>query len=436
LLPSDVAIIVLNWNRRVETMACVESLEQADIDGAAIYVVDNGSRDGSVEAIRARFPNVRIIALAENQGFAGGNNAGIRAALDAGARAVFLLNNLVLVGPDFLAPLLESANNTERVGAVSSVTLRMDKPELLDAAYLSVYFGHGIVWHYGVNALPGEGFDKPTVIEAGIGSAMLLTAAALREIGLLDEAYFAYHEEVDWCFRARAAGFLIVYQPYSRVWHHGSRSTDIGRPARPKLIREADEEHLPNPVPLSWSPVRSYLGARNGVRFVRKHANLKQALYFIYSTLRAVPLEYLAAVMGREEEYEIGSWTYPRVAEFYFLNRHGVRLRSTASVVEKIRSVVSVLPWLPIDLCCRCRAHHRGASRGPRRPAARRGARPVGRSARSPLAARAPRAALNPYLRARATKNTPPHECQTPKLRMKLDTARPKGPNSYGGLGS
>src|SRR5262245_2327413 len=258
LRAADVAIIVLNWNRREETVACVESLQRADLDGAAIYVVDNGSRDGSVAAIRDRFPGVHVIALPENQGFAGGNNAGIRAALAAGAGAVFLLNNDTVVAPDFLVPLLESANTSELVAAVSSVTLRMDKPELLDAAYLSVYFGHGIVWHYGVNALPGEGFDQPVCIEAGIGSAMLLTGTALRAIGLLDEAYFAYHEEVDWCFRARAAGFVIVYQPYSRIWHHGSRSTDVSRPARPKLILD-DEPQLPNPVPLSWSPVRSYL---------------------------------------------------------------------------------------------------------------------------------------------------------------------------------
>src|SRR5262249_34923982 len=159
------------------------------------------------------------------------------------------------------------------------------------AAYLSVYFGHGIVWHYGVNALPGEGFDRPTVIEAGIGRGMPLTANALHAIRLVDEGYFAYHEEVDWGFFGRAAGVLTVYQPYSVIWHHGSRSTDVRRPARPQLITD-DEPQLPNPVPLSWSPVRSYLGARNSVRFVRKHANFKQALYFTYSTVRNVPLEY------------------------------------------------------------------------------------------------------------------------------------------------
>jgi GT2 family glycosyltransferase len=361
--PRDVAVVVLNWNRREETLACLESLEKADTDGAAIIVVDNGSEDGSVAAIRERFPDVRVIALAENRGFAGGNNQGIRAALADGAKAVFLLNNDTVVAPDFLGPLLSTANSFEAVAAVSSVTMRMDQPELLDAAFLSVYFGHGIVWHYGVNAMPGEGFDQAREIEAGIGSAMLLLADALDEIGLLDESYFAYHEEVEWCFRARKAGFHIWYQPLSRVWHHGSRSTDIRRPPRPVIVDDSDRAKLPNPVPLSWSPVRSYLGARNSVRFIRQHANLRQKLFFAYSTLRAVPLEFLAAAMGREEEYDIGAWNYRRVFTFYCLERRGIRLDEIPGLLGKVRAVLGVLPRLPGDLLWSLPRHLRAAHR-------------------------------------------------------------------------
>src|SRR5262249_10697317 len=93
LTAADVAIIVLHWNKRDVPLACLESLAKADLGGATIWVVDNGSRDGSVEAIRERFPQARIVALPENLGYAGGNNAGTRAALDAGAGAVLLLNN-------------------------------------------------------------------------------------------------------------------------------------------------------------------------------------------------------------------------------------------------------------------------------------------------------------------------------------------------------
>ena len=347
---SDVAVVVLNWNRKDDTLACLESLEKADLGGASVIVVDNGSRDGSVEAFRERFAWVRIVELPRNEGFAGGNNAGMRAALESGSKAVYLLNNDTIVAPDFLHSLLWITNGQQRVGAISSVALRMDKPDLLDAAFLDIYFGHGIVWHYGVNALPGEGFDQVREIGAGIGCGMLFLADALRDVGLLDESYFAYHEEVDWCFRASKAGYRIFYQPFSRIWHHGSRSTDVSRRRRPRLEAPEDADQLPNPVPLSWSPVRSYLGARNAVRFIRKHATPEQKRFFWRSTLGAVPLEYLAAIMGREEEYEIGKWNRMRAFKFFFLRRHAVDFGRAESSAAKLGMAAKLLVTFPIDL--------------------------------------------------------------------------------------
>jgi GT2 family glycosyltransferase len=98
--------------------------------------------------------------LPQNSGYAGGNNAGIQAALADGAHAVLLLNNDTEVAPDFLSPLLWALNSDPHVAAVSSAILRMDHRELLDVAYLSLYWGHGIVRHHGVNALPGEGLKS------------------------------------------------------------------------------------------------------------------------------------------------------------------------------------------------------------------------------------------------------------------------------------
>ena len=103
-------------------------------------------------------------------------------------------------------------------------------------------------------------------------------------------------------------------------------------------------------MPLSWSPVRCYLGARNGVRFIRNHANRAQAFLFARSTAYCVLLELLAAVMGREEEYEIGAWTYPRVFVFYFLERRG---RPRVPPGDLVRELMRHPRWLltvPIDL--------------------------------------------------------------------------------------
>ena len=124
-------IIVLNWNGREWTLECLESLRQATLDGATVMVVDNGSTDGSIEAVRGRFPDVRVVALPENRGYAGGNNAGIRAALETGAKAVLLLNNATRVAPDFLSHLVGVLNRYRRAAAVSSAIMRLDVPEVL-----------------------------------------------------------------------------------------------------------------------------------------------------------------------------------------------------------------------------------------------------------------------------------------------------------------
>jgi GT2 family glycosyltransferase len=322
LSPADITIIVLSWNRRDDTLTCLESLRECWFGGANALVVDNGSRDGTVEAVRERYPQIEVIALPENLGFAGGNNVGMRAALERGARAVLLLNNDTKVAGDFLGWLVYSMNAHPRAAAVSGAVLRFDNPEVLDVAYLEIFFGHGLVHRRGVNALPGHGFDVERQVDVGVGSCLLIRREALERIGLLDDEYFAYHEEVDWCFRARQAGFEIWYQPLSRIWHHGSRSTiDASRTA--PAPRESDIPQLENPMPLTWNPVRTYLGARNAARFVRDRGTLRQRLYWWCSTLYAVPLAYLAAALDGEEELMLGLWTYRRALVVAAVGRYG-----------------------------------------------------------------------------------------------------------------
>ena len=356
---ADVVIVVLNWNKAEETITCLESLQQADLGGASVLVVDNGSRDGSAAAIRARMPQVEVLALPENRGYAGGNNAGIRVALERGAKAVLLLNNDTRVAADFLHPLVWALNSHLDVAAASAAILRMDQPETLDVAWLDVYYGHGIVRRQGVNALPGEGFDSRLAVDAGVGCCLLLAADALRTVGLLDEDYFAYHEEVDWCVRARAGGGEILYEPHACVWHGGSKSTGTLRDALGVARTVESGEALPNRVPLPWNPVRSYLGARNSVRFIRARAHWRQQLYFVASTLYAMPLELLAVLLRREEELSLGLWTYRRAVALYCgagAESGGGRLVRALRVA---RGLPAMLLWrVPRDLA-RARAEGR-----------------------------------------------------------------------------
>lgn len=346
LTPPDVTIVVLSWNGRACTLECVESLLAADLSGARILVVDNGSTDDSVAALRARFPAVPVLALPENRGYAGGNNVGMRAALADGTGAVLLLNNDTEVAPDFLPPLIGVLNTYPLAAAVSSAIMRLDSPQVLQEAYLEVYYGFGLIRRRGCNALPGEGFDAVRRVDAAIGCSLLVRAEALREVGELDEAYFAYHEEVDWCVRARKRGYHVFYQPFSRVYHHFSKSTDVARPraSRPRRVQTAE---LPNPIPLQWNPVRTYLGARNSIRFIRAHASLPRKLYFALSTLYAIPLELLAAVFEREEELKLGLLTYRKVLVDFCLEESGMSPEAAATRRPTVREVLRALRKAP-----------------------------------------------------------------------------------------
>jgi hypothetical protein len=343
---AEITIVVLNWNRRDDTLACLESLAQAQLDGAAILVVDNGSRDGSAAAIRERFPAVRLLALPENQGFAGGNNAGIRAALEAGAQGVLLLNNDTRVSPDFLTPLLWAFDAYPRAAAVCSAIHRQDRPEMLDVAYAQVRFEQrDAIQLCGVNALPGDGFGSRREIEVAPGCSVLVSAEALRTVGLFDERYFAYHEDVDWSLRARRAGYQLVYEPFSRVFHRGSTTTAaLQAPAAGTDDRV--QYDLPNAEPLPWNPARTYLGARNLVRLLRAHATPRQRRSFVVSCAYEVPLELLAILMQREGWMRLGRWSYRDAARLHFVERHAARLADRGRLARAALLAVSI----PVDL--------------------------------------------------------------------------------------
>ena len=314
----DVTIVVLNWNGAADTIDCLESLAAADLQGASVLVVDNGSRDGSSERIRARFPEQRILALPENQGYAGGNNAGMRAALEAGAGGVLVLNNDTRVAPDFLTPLLSLMGDSPRAGAASSQILRQDRPELIEVAYLEVHFDErNVVQLQGVNRLPSEGFDARRRVYVVPGCSVLFRAETLHEVGLFDENYFAYHEDVDWCLRAARLGWEVYYEPYSRVFHKGSRSTGRFNRKPPVRAPRPDVPQLPNAEPMPFNPIRTYLGMRNTLRLLRRHAKPSHRLAFGLDLARQLPLETTAVVLGAESSYVLGTWSWRHVADAY-----------------------------------------------------------------------------------------------------------------------
>jgi GT2 family glycosyltransferase len=347
----QVTIVVLNWSRAADTVACLESLGAADLQGASVLVVDNGSRDGSVAILRARFPDLQVIALPENRGYAGGNNVGIQAALDAGAGAVLLLNNDTRVAPDFLPPLLEALNSSPLCAAVASAVIRADRPDMHDVAYSEVRFHErNVVQLRGVNVPVFGNFDRRCEVEVVVGCCALFRSEALRTVGVFDEAYFAYHEDVDWCLRARKAGWKLFYEPYARVYHQASASTARlhARPAPPPPLPW--EPRLPNEEPPPWNPVRAYLGARNTVRLLRTYATPLDLKVFARRVFQSAPLEFTALVLGREGWLRLGRWSWGELARFYLLDRHRIPRDPPPGRWARIVRALRLAILVPVDL--------------------------------------------------------------------------------------
>jgi len=215
-----VFIIVLNWNGKDDTLECLSSLQKLNYANIEIVVVDNSSTDGSEEAIRYSFPAVHCIQTGINLGYAGGNNAGIRFALDHGADYVWLLNNDTTVDPTALTALVEIAQTDPQIAFAGSKIYFYDKPNMIWCAGGTIDLADG-----GRTDHPGMGQEDKgqydTIYDVGYvsGCSLLASRAAIASIGLLPEEYFLYFEETDWNVAAQRKGYRTVLAPASHVWH-------------------------------------------------------------------------------------------------------------------------------------------------------------------------------------------------------------------------
>lgn len=221
-----VAAVVLSWNRREDTLACLRSLAAVEEPALQTILVDNASSDGTVEAVRAEFPEVEVLVNDANLGFAEGNNVGIRHALEGGAAWVLTLNNDVEVDPGFLRALLEEAERRPDAGALSPLILFGPPSELIWFAGASYDPGRGYNGRQrGYGEPAGAPYDQVWETDRICGAAMLVPRAVLEEVGVFDTELFAYYEDTDWSLRARAAGRRLYVVPAARIWHKVSRSS-------------------------------------------------------------------------------------------------------------------------------------------------------------------------------------------------------------------
>ena len=213
--PPSVSVVIANWNGRHWLEQCLPALQAQTYRDFEVIVVDNGSDDGSVEWLGQNYPDIRILAQPGNLGFAQANNVAIRAST---GKYIITLNNDTLVEGDWLANLVAAVSAPE-VGMVACQITFGQQPEILDSAGLEVDRA-GIAWNRGW----GQQVDSATTACEVFGpsaAAALYRRAMLDEVGLFDEDFFAYYEDVDLAWRAQRAGWRCRYEPGARVrhWH-------------------------------------------------------------------------------------------------------------------------------------------------------------------------------------------------------------------------
>lgn len=224
-----IIIILLNWNGKKDTLECISSLQKLNYPNFQILIIDNHSSDDSVEVFRKTHPEIPLLENKENLGFAGGNNPGIKWALDHHAEWILLLNNDTIVDPELLNEFLEASKEEPKAKILGAKILRYHTPNIIDHL--------GGMW----NETKGEfeslfinEEDQPYLsmkkVDYVCGAALFMQACVPEKIGLLEPNYFLFWEESDYCYRARKEGFEIWTAPKAKVWHKVSSSFVGGKP--------------------------------------------------------------------------------------------------------------------------------------------------------------------------------------------------------------
>jgi GT2 family glycosyltransferase len=213
-----ITVVVPNWNGIDLIRECLQSLDRQTLDHTVI-VVDNGSVDGSNDVVRNEFPEVQLLEFPDNAGFAGGVNRGIRPALTQGAKYIALLNNDAVADVHWLEELVAVAETEERVGIVAAKIVTWDGSRIDSTGdFYSIW---GFPFPRGRGEVDSGQYDSEEMskVFGASGGASLYRARMFREIGLFDESFFAYFEDVDVSFRARLAGWQIRYACRATVRH-------------------------------------------------------------------------------------------------------------------------------------------------------------------------------------------------------------------------
>lgn len=226
-----VYVVVLTWNHKEDMLECVGSACQMDYPNYRVVVVDNGSTDGGPEELRERFPDVELVANAENVGIARGYNTGMRYAVEHGADYVFILNNDTTMDRRLLHELSRAGEEDSRRGILMpKVYYYGSDDKIWSAGARKRFFPPGVVF-IGLNQEDGPPYDISREIEYAPSCGLLIRRRAIEEVGYFDAGYFMYYDDWDYCERMRRGGYRIYYVPSAKMWHKVSLSTQRGAKA-------------------------------------------------------------------------------------------------------------------------------------------------------------------------------------------------------------
>jgi GT2 family glycosyltransferase len=272
----DLSIVIVNWNTREMLRDCLESV-RSQLHGvqAQIIVIDNASKDGSVAMVAEQFPEVRLIANLENRGFAAANNQGFNG---VSSRHVLLLNSDTIVHGDVLKRSVEFLDMHADVGMMGCKVLNTDGSTQMTCSRFPT-FVNLLLQTLGVNRLGGRfsgryqmldwARDSEREVEVVSGCYLMVRASVIEEIGYLDEAFFCYGEETDWCRRCQNAGWQLMFAPVGEITHFGSGSTRSLNHVRDLMLSEGTIRlHQKHSGRLAACAIWLLLFVFNGIRSV------------------------------------------------------------------------------------------------------------------------------------------------------------------------
>jgi GT2 family glycosyltransferase len=307
--PPEVSIIIVNWNGKNYLENCFSSIFYQTYQNFEVILVDNGSRDGSVEYIIKNFPATKIIENDKNIGLPAATNMAIKSSQ---SKYLVTLDNDTRVEPQWLEELVKAADSDSCIGSCQSKVLSIEHPEIIDAMGISITKnGEAIRLGYGLK--DKEEFNEIKEI-LGASTAILYRREMFDQIGLFDEDFFAYYEDVDLALRSKLMGWRSIYVPKAIAYH--VHSATLGKE----------------------SPFKLYLLTRNAYYFKIKNLPREIVLNFMIRQIIAIPFNILGFIKNGDSKsinpYLKGNWDGFRNSRRMFIERREIRSRKIVTDSE------------------------------------------------------------------------------------------------------